>query len=168
MSNVLIGIIGVILFIGLALAGALFLGPRFQESKINSDAAAAIQAVSQVSNAVNLYEVNEGREVGTHQAGNLISGGYLKSFPAFQDKPFYMLAPDGCAGCASPDSIGIVIALSNSADDRALCAAVMRQVGDLQAEQSYDPPAEPLRLTIQRRAKGCAYDGANNFIYSRF
>jgi len=42
MSNVLIGIIGVILFIGLALAGALFLGPRFQESTNNSRGSAVI------------------------------------------------------------------------------------------------------------------------------
>ena len=42
MSNVLIGIIGVILFIGLALAGALFLGPRFQAATISSKASATV------------------------------------------------------------------------------------------------------------------------------
>ena len=60
MSNVLIGIIGVILFIGLALAGALFLGPRFQESTNNSRASAAVQAVAQVASAANMYRVQEG------------------------------------------------------------------------------------------------------------
>src|SRR3546814_19495658 len=61
MSNVLIGIIGVILFIGLALAGALFLGPRFQESTNNSRASASVQAVSQIASAATMFEVQEGR-----------------------------------------------------------------------------------------------------------
>src|SRR3546814_7999702 len=61
MSNVLIGIIGVILFIGLAIAGALFLGPRFQESTNNSSASASVQAVSQIASAANMFEVQEGR-----------------------------------------------------------------------------------------------------------
>ncbi len=60
MSNVLIGIIGVILFIGLALAGALFLGPRFQEATTNSKAAASVQIMKQIADAANLYTVQEG------------------------------------------------------------------------------------------------------------
>jgi hypothetical protein len=85
MSNVLIGIIGVILFIGLALAGALFLGPRFQESTNNSRASAAVQAVSQVASAANMYNVNEGLTAvdGVVTDASLITkGGYLKSVPA--------------------------------------------------------------------------------------
>jgi type II secretory pathway pseudopilin PulG len=83
-SNVLIGIIGVILFIGLALAGALFLGPRFQESTNNSRASAAVQAVAQVSNAANMYKVQEGKDVaGTTAApATLQSESYLKSIPS--------------------------------------------------------------------------------------
>ena len=46
MSNVLIGIIGVILLIGLVLAGALFLGARFQAAADNSRASASVQAVA--------------------------------------------------------------------------------------------------------------------------
>ena len=82
MSNVLIGIIGVILFIGLALAGALFLGPRFQESTNNSRASAAVQAVSQVSNAANMYKVQEGKDVAGTDPAQLQSDSYLKSVPA--------------------------------------------------------------------------------------
>ena len=85
MSNVLIGIIGVILFIGLALAGALFLGPRFQESTNNSRASAAVQAVSQVSSAANMYNVQEGQTVidgAVAEDSAIRTGGYLKSVPA--------------------------------------------------------------------------------------
>ena len=82
MSNVLIGIIGVILFIGLALAGALFLGPRFQESTNNSKASAAVQAVAQVANAANMYRVQEGTTPLTGDLDLLKTSGYLKSSPS--------------------------------------------------------------------------------------
>jgi len=86
MSNVLIGIIGVILFIGLALAGALFLGPRFQESTNNAKAAAVAQSVSQIAHAANLFAVSEGRSYVSSTNENtgvdeLISGKYIKSRP---------------------------------------------------------------------------------------
>jgi len=85
MSNVLIGIIGVILFIGLALAGALFLGPRFQESSNSSKAAAAAQAVTQVAHAIVLRNVQTGSPMlATNDAANLqalVTDRYLKAVP---------------------------------------------------------------------------------------
>jgi hypothetical protein len=85
MSNVLIGIIGVILFIGLALAGALFLGPRFQESSNTSKAAAVTQAVQQVANAISLRNVDSGQQMlATNDATNLqtlLTERYLKATP---------------------------------------------------------------------------------------
>jgi len=83
-SNVLIGIIGVILFIGLALAGALFLGPRFQESTNNSKAAAMVQSVSQVAHAVNLYELQEGRKL-PDGSPTLLAPSYIKTIPVNPD-----------------------------------------------------------------------------------
>jgi len=168
MSNVLIGIIGVILFIGLALAGALFLGPRFQEATLNSRGSAAVQAVHQIANAANMYQVNEGTTLGTNQISLLQSKGYLKSIPTFGDAPLYMLASDGCAGCIDPKSIGVVYVLPNDVPSRKLCGAIMRQVGGLPAGQEYNPTAEIVATTIARRETGCAFDSANLFIYSRF
>jgi hypothetical protein len=80
MSNVLIGIIGVILFIGLALAGALFLGPRFQESSNSSRAAALSQSVFQVASAIEMYELQEGVRRTFGSIDDLVPG-YLKSIP---------------------------------------------------------------------------------------
>lgn len=60
MSNVLIGIIGVILFIGLALAGALFLGDRFSSSRTQGEAARYMSEGSQISKAYEMYRINEG------------------------------------------------------------------------------------------------------------
>jgi hypothetical protein len=79
MSNVLIGIIGVILFIGLALAGALFLGPRFQQSKLQGQVAAVTMQVDQISKAYDMYKTMEGKT--TTQVSVLVSSGYLKNPP---------------------------------------------------------------------------------------
>ena len=86
MSNVLIGIIGVILFIGLALAGALFLGPRFQESRNSSGAAAGMQALSQVANAVELYNLNEGKRFQAIAGSVPVGTEYLRK-PVLQPSP---------------------------------------------------------------------------------
>ena len=129
MSNVLIGIIGVILFIGLALAGALFLGPRFQESTNNSRASAAVQAVSQVANAANMYRVQEGKTDYTLAAGaantvttDLVVAQYLKSIPG---------NPTGGAGIptiGTGTSAGYVTLLLSS-NDKAVCEAINKQSG---------------------------------------
>ncbi len=82
MSNVLIGIIGVILFIGLALAGALFLGPRFQQSTQASRASAAVQATAQVASAMNMYRAVEGTDYAGTGFDDLVTAGYLKAVPS--------------------------------------------------------------------------------------
>jgi hypothetical protein len=115
MSNVLIGIIGVILFIGLALAGALFLGPRFQESTNNSKASAQIQAMSQIAQAANMYLVQEGTR--TDDIGVLVSSKYLKSVPA---------SSTGSAGFIIYDAGSERFVLIGS-QPKAVCAAFVRQ-----------------------------------------
>lgn len=115
MSNVLIGIIGVILFIGLALAGALFLGPQFQESTNNSRAAASVQAVSQVSSAANMFEVQEGRIAAN--AAALQTGGYLKSVPS------------NPTGGDAPEIAGTLVAMELEGNSEKICNAVAKQTG---------------------------------------
>ena len=60
MSNVLLGIIGVILFIGLALAGANFLGREFDNMTAASQAAAISSTLQQTSHAATLYQTKRG------------------------------------------------------------------------------------------------------------
>jgi hypothetical protein len=60
MSNVLIGIIGVILFIGLALAGALILGDDFKSSKSSTQAAKAVSDMQQIAAAYNMRRLKLG------------------------------------------------------------------------------------------------------------
>jgi hypothetical protein len=83
MSNVLIGIIGVILFIGLALAGALFLGRQFQSVSTQKDASAAMATVNQVAQAIYLANSDRGGPVVPANGMNaLIADGYLKAAPS--------------------------------------------------------------------------------------
>lgn len=60
MSNVLIGIIGVILFIGLALAGALILGDDFRGASSASQGAALMSQLKQASDAGMMWKLKTG------------------------------------------------------------------------------------------------------------
>lgn len=60
MSNVLIGIIGVILFIGLALAGALILGDDFRSSSNSAQAAALMSQMKQAADAAEMFKLKTG------------------------------------------------------------------------------------------------------------
>lgn len=152
MSNVLIGIIGVVLFIGLALAGALFLGPRFQESTNNSRAAASIQAVSQISSAANMFNVQEGRIVALDTGvTELATTGYLKSVPTNPTNgtaPALVEFDDMIAG---PDAVEMV--LTDNAE--AVCDAIAKQTGTETAAGTA-PDARPAGPA------GC-YDNAGAF-----
>jgi type II secretory pathway pseudopilin PulG len=143
MSNVLIGIIGVILFIGLALAGALFLGPRFQESTNNSRASAAVQAVAQVSNAANMYKVQEGKDAVGTDPTVLQTDGYLKSVPS---NPTGTGALTLDAVPASSTTIRYVrMVLGTNA--AAVCEAINKQSGTADADSAvagFQAPTAPV------------------------
>lgn len=85
MGNVLVGIMGVVLFIGLAVAGALFLGDRFLESSNDAEAARYISEGKQISHAYELYGLQEGGypdgETSNEKMGQMVEAGYLKSIP---------------------------------------------------------------------------------------
>jgi hypothetical protein len=82
MTNVLIGIIGVILFIGLALAGAFYLGPRFQQATNNSKAMSITQMETQITAAISMKRSDDGVPVVARTAvRDLSETGYLKSLP---------------------------------------------------------------------------------------
>ena len=83
MSNVLIGIIGVILFIGLALAGALILGDDFRSSSSASKAAATVQQLHQISQAVAMYQLKTGRiMIASEDNVALLQPRFLKTWPS--------------------------------------------------------------------------------------
>ena len=73
MSNVLIGIIGVILFIGLALAGALILGDDFRTAGASSKAATIVQGLQQTAIAYNMNTIRTGAPIPSSQGANIVS-----------------------------------------------------------------------------------------------
>ena len=134
MSNVLIGIIGVILFIGLALAGALFLGPRFQEATNNSKAAAVVQSMDQFSKAVNMYGTMEGTPmaaVGSSSVFTLAEKGYLKNVivSPFNGAVFSINDATGNGGTSPADHVETNLGSVDNTTAKAVCEAIERQSG---------------------------------------
>jgi hypothetical protein len=169
-SNVLIGIIGVILFIGLALAGALFLGPRFQESTNNSKASAAVQVVSQISHAANMSALQEGRSLSANEtiATNLVDKSYLKSMPANPTgdiSPFFV----DVAGIGNgTGKVGAVIMrLADSGNPKPICEAIRRQTVSLQSGQAWTPVGQSFIASNMTTSTGCLWDGGSYYAYAR-
>lgn len=81
MSNVLIGIIGVILFIGLALAGTLFLGDQFKKITARNNATIVLGQIQQMTQAIELYRLKSGIQTFTCQPLTNLVPRYLKAVP---------------------------------------------------------------------------------------
>ena len=154
MSNVLIGIIGVILFIGLALAGALFLGPRFQEATLNSKASAMMGAIGQAASAANLYRLQTGNDVPGYGIGEsqvvtaLVNGGYLKSIPVTNEHGVGFREADGSFGTSRPTLA--VNGISDTPEGRRLCAVIARQSG-----QALDADGNAPQTDVPTGSGGC-------------
>ena len=166
MSNVLIGIIGVILFIGLALAGALFLGPRFQSATNSSKASAAIQATKQVADAAHLYALTEGASIGFNGGSELVSKGYLKSVPKVGEANASVLNDTGCAGCTTGKPSGIGYFLGTDDNAKSVCEAIMRQNGQLPSGQAFSPASTALIRDQQQVTSGCARIGSEYYVFT--
>ena len=85
MSNVLIGIIGVILFIGLALAGAMILGDDFRSASNSSKAATYVSRIQQVGAAAQMYQLKTGNKIGMERNGldsSFLIPRFLKALPS--------------------------------------------------------------------------------------
>jgi hypothetical protein len=81
MSNVLIGIIGVILFIGIAIAGALFLGDQFKSVTSKSDASTIMAQLAQMTQALEMYKLKSGKGTVNCQTVDFLVPRYLKRVP---------------------------------------------------------------------------------------
>jgi hypothetical protein len=145
MSNVLIGIIGVILFIGLALAGALFLGPRFQEATLNSRASATVQAVSQIAHAAEMRNISVGTPL-TSSSGaidSLATEGWLKTPPTNPSggTGIFLQSIDGSTTAGTAHIV--VAVLPREAKSKALCEAIARQTSGVMIDGSSTMATDP-------------------------
>lgn len=132
MSNVLMGLIGVILIIGLAFAATTYFGSQFQDARNNSRASAALQATAQVAQASNAAyaQIGTAPTVDTDITAQLVTPGFLKSIPS---NPVGSAAPAlmTAAGVASggADAEVAVLDLGDSADK--VCTSIGKQSGQL-------------------------------------
>ena len=180
MSNVLIGIIGVILFIGLALAGALFLGPRFQQSTANAKASAIVQSLQQIQSAENLYRLNEGKSIPSGGSGEALlatlrGDGYLKARPV---NPFATDATPsdivyhGGDTSASQTGAPMVMAftfLPTGTTARDACYAIEKQMGNPTPEAQVDNVGTSFTERYQNaRRPGCIKYSGGYIAYIHF
>jgi len=160
MSNVLIGIIGVILFIGLALAGALFLGPRFQEATNTSKASAYVSQGKQIADAMQMYRVQEGTVVPINTPIDSLVGTYLKSVPTGWF--LYSLGPPVDSAVA-----GFTV-IPDTAQNRSICLRIQIESGQLpKGTQSMDSNVVTIRDAYPTRSYGCLkYDDTRLSIWA--
>jgi hypothetical protein len=137
-SNVLIGIIGVILFIGLALAGALILGDDFKSSQADSVAARYGTALSQMEAATAMMKLKTGRSpvVGDFEA-ELIPR-FIKLRPVLGDGVFAGWRAGDNSGTPVPPTFTAVVAPPTSVNVAA-CLSYAQQVGQISATSSTVP-----------------------------
>jgi hypothetical protein len=93
MSNVLIGIIGVILFIGLALAGALILGDDFKSASNVTTASALMSQLKQAADAADMRRVKTGISTIPARDTAFLVPRFLKT-PATNPSPLARAAPN--------------------------------------------------------------------------
>lgn len=181
MSSVLMGIIGVVLFIGLALAGALFLGDAFRTSNASVTAATIASQLKQISDAVDMYKLETGRAHVPATEVDFLVPRFLKSVPvnpsaaAQGSDDFYFYKPrlsvwlSGYVNDASsasarlPSRVGrFVIAIIGPTSDvraKAVCQAMARTFSGGVVSGAYEGYADPQ----PPEAAGCLVNaGASN------
>ena len=123
MSNVLIGIIGVILFIGLAIAGATFFGSSITNSGEEARAASYVNESTQIARALEMYATDNGRfpmDGNSEPVTILVNEGYLKSQPPGGRSPWTWSAASRAI---------ITPAGNDDADGRRLCVIARKRAG---------------------------------------
>lgn len=158
MSNVLIGIIGVILFIGLALAGALFLGPRFQQATNVSKSAAVVSGIDQVAKAAKMRKVSTGSTGIAGSPSYLVSESYLKSLPSLPGVSRVIMIDRN--GSTTGSAAFVVAEMGTSEGARGICDSIERNSGGTLSETIY------WWTDYARRRQGCYRNGtASNWNY---
>ncbi len=162
MSNVLIGIIGVILFIGLALAGALFLGPRFQSASNASKAAAISSVMQQTANAVGLYELDHGVKIPSSATDNvggmLVASGHLKAVPTNPMSGAPITAVNSGGGVDTGPATYLYTNLGTDENSKRVCLEIERAAGSTDPETTAAPNPNFGAVVTTYRRLGCFAD----------
>ena len=133
MSNVLIGIIGVILFIGLALAGALILGDDFRNAKSSTMSAQVVGQMQQVVSAVNMYQLKTGvTMLAVNYPTNIatLTPRFLKSPPKGPvGDGFTTVDVNGNGTATRVDHVYVPIGATSDQNAKNACIAINEQAG---------------------------------------
>ena len=165
MSSVLIGIIGIALFMGIAIGSAIFLGPRFEDAQAQALGSNAVQVVSTVAGAVNSFRMTTGYAygIGPENVTKLVTAGYLRGLPlnpvikarypvmVGSNGLDYVLTPIDDRVSWSPKYIYMSIGT-----DRAVCTQVMRMLGHMAGDREVDPDYQESPIMAgDFKASGC-------------
>jgi hypothetical protein len=166
LSNVLIGIIGVILFIGLALAGALILGDDFRSSSSATKAATTVQQLQQISAAITMYQLKTGRTmIASENNIALLQPRFLKSYPPANGfgTSDYRINDAGASVGASPVRM-VITPIGNDARARDGCIAIEEQTGTGTPDMT--PKPDFGATVIAKNAVGCFLYQSNGLYYA--
>jgi hypothetical protein len=164
MSNVIIGIIGVILFIGLAAAGATILGSDFMQASASTRAATVVAHLQQYSQAVNVLRVRRAitvqSSVGTNNA--------LEEVPVNPIGPGSAYVAANRTGGSTGDIGTVFTDLGNSKMARDTCFEIETQAGNTNAAAVVDASTRYDERVIAAPRVGCMmnfYYGNNYMAY---
>jgi len=167
MSNVLIGIIGVILFIGLALAGALILGDDFRTANADSKAAAIQQQLKQVADASAMARLKTGAPVlvGQVNAASPLIPRFLKSPPVnpvgsvIGGNGFVLISAIGKQSGGKVATTAIAY-MNTDAISRSACETIDRISGRTTEAQAFDASVKSFNSADIVGQTGCMFNGA--------
>jgi len=152
MSNVLIGIIGVILFIGLALAGALILGDDFMSASAASKAAAVTSQLQQGVQGITMYQLKTGRMMSAGdyntRGAALLTPRFLKTMPINPTRGQDVFAQDVTGSTTNGNVYVLVATLPRETSSKAICEAA--------AEAAGNTPGNAY-ASMQHKGIGCGY-----------
>lgn len=162
MSNVLIGIIGVILFIGLAIAGSTILGTDFMTAAASSRAAAVTSHLQQIAQASQALKARRGATVPSNAASfgaGLVAQNALKSVPInpmVPGNPY--LAANAAFGQDGSDAAYVYTTLGVSSDKKArdVCFAIEETAGNANPAAVVDTQVDIVARVVAIGRLGCA------------
>ncbi len=152
MSNVLIGIIGVILFIGLALAGALILGDDFTNASAASKAAVITSQLQQGVQGIGMYQLKTGRAMSAGeyntQGASLLVPRFLKTMPVNTTKGPDIFAQDVTGSTTTGNVYVLAAILPRQSSSKAICEAAAEAAGNTPGNAA---------ASMQHKGIGCGY-----------
>lgn len=170
MSNVIIGIIGVILFIGLAVAGATILGRDFMTASASTDAATVSSHLQQFAQGVQVLKVRRGVILPGTTSSNL--GNVLVTNKALEEvpvnpvfaSPYYGADING--GATTGELRIVFTSLGTSRQARDTCYAIEEAAGNANPVPIIDTPVGFIARSQAAPRLGCMNDAdfGNQFV----